>query len=141
MDHSVFFKAYGHPNISARHKTTLMITKDNYLTIRGDCVVGIGSEKGLLDFPKEFKEAVKDDDATIILVLGIDELSFIVTGRGHSDLAYSHPFDIVSRKSDYICDRTLMVESDKAASDIDPRMLRLLTHIGKPINIAIHVKL
>ncbi|HIP58595.1 MAG TPA: DUF371 domain-containing protein, partial [Archaeoglobus profundus] len=32
--------AWGHPNITAKHRTTLEITKDEELSIRGDCIIG-----------------------------------------------------------------------------------------------------
>ena len=38
------FKAYGHPNITAKHKTTLEFTKDKELSLRGDCIVGVKSD-------------------------------------------------------------------------------------------------
>ncbi|MGB9674949.1 MAG: DUF371 domain-containing protein, partial [Nanopusillaceae archaeon] len=33
----------GHKLVKATHKSTLEITKDNFLTERGDCIIGINS--------------------------------------------------------------------------------------------------
>ena len=43
------FYAYSHANVIGSHKTTIEITKDNYLTKKGDCIVGINSSKGCID--------------------------------------------------------------------------------------------
>ena len=51
---------------------------------------------------------------------------FIIEGNGHQDLVLTHKEDIVIRKSDFICPRTLAIKCDKA-SDLLPRsMITLL---------------
>ncbi|HIP75502.1 MAG TPA: DUF371 domain-containing protein, partial [Thermococcus paralvinellae] len=37
---------YGHENIKATHKSTLEITKEDFLTPRGDCIICIKADKG-----------------------------------------------------------------------------------------------
>jgi len=56
------FIAYGHKNITSRHKTTLEFTKDSNLTIKGDCIVGIKADFSLdkiKDFIKNSKNTKK----------------------------------------------------------------------------------
>ena len=60
---------------------------------------------------------IKKSDDSVIKV-GDDE--FALHGRGHPDLTLTHNDDIVLRKSDFICPRTLSVKCDKA-SDLVPR--------------------
>jgi hypothetical protein len=50
------FNAYGHPNILATHKTTLEFTKDNELSLKGDCIVGVKADFEL----KEIKQFIKN---------------------------------------------------------------------------------
>ncbi len=38
------FSCYGHPNIKATHVKTLEITKDDGLSERGDCIIGIKAD-------------------------------------------------------------------------------------------------
>ena len=38
-----YIEAKGHPNISAKNKKTFEITKENWLTERGDCIVAVGA--------------------------------------------------------------------------------------------------
>ena len=82
MTLSESFRARGHPNITSTHKTTLMITRDTELTPKGNCVVAVGSEKGLLDLDLRLKEAMKRADAKITLKLEVGKAIFNVSGRG-----------------------------------------------------------
>ena len=59
MNNKIKFNAYGHPNISAKHKTTLMLTKEKHLTTKGDCIVGINAEKTLVDMPEAIKRVAR----------------------------------------------------------------------------------
>ena len=50
----------------------------------------------------------------------VDDYEFILEGKGHSDLTLTHDEDIVLRKSNFTCPRTISVKCDKA-SDLVPR--------------------
>ena len=117
---------FGHENIRSTHKKTIEITKDTELTPRGDCIVGVGANASCFDIPKEIKEKLKDPTSIVHFSIKVDGQEFIVQGRGHKDLILSHKEDIVIRKSDFVCPRTLAVKCDKA-SDILPRnMVKIL---------------
>jgi len=135
------FRARGHPNITASHRTTLMITRDPELTPRGDCIVAVAAEKGLRDLDPRMKEVMRSHDARIRLILEMGGAVFEVTGRGDPGLTLSHPADMVARKSGYICDRTLMVGADRAACDLDPSLVRLLQNRGQVVNITLIVEI
>ena len=140
MMHTITFKARGHSNVRSSHPTTIMITRDEHLTARGDCVVTVAAEASLLDLPDEMKEAARTRDAAITLTIKVGQLSFTVTGRGHPLLSYSSTSDIVARKSVYTCSRTLMVEADKAARDIPREMVRLLQSPGSEVKVTLTVQ-
>lgn len=135
------FKAWGHPNIRSSHKTTLMITKEKDLTHRGDCVISVRAEKGLMDMDSRLKEAMKSSDARILLALKVEDIIFNVSGKGDPGLTLSHPTDMVARKSSYTCDRTLMIRADKAACDLDDALVKLLQNGQQAVNITITVEL
>ena len=122
---SFVITAKGHPNVKCTHKTTLEITKEDYLTSTGDCIIGICADKSMLDFPEDFKEKIRDAKRVVVEIL-VDELREVIVGRGHRDLILNHPTDIVIRKSTYICPRTLMICADKSAKDIDREIVRRL---------------
>jgi hypothetical protein len=138
--HVITFKARGNTNVRSSHPTTIMITRDEHLTARGDCVVAVAAEASLLDLPDEMREAARARDAVIILTLEIGQLSFTVAGRGHPSLSYSSALDMVARKSLYTCDRTLMVEADKAACDIPQEMVRLLQSPSSEVKVTLTVQ-
>ncbi|MHA2386933.1 MAG: DUF371 domain-containing protein, partial [Candidatus Thorarchaeota archaeon] len=47
-------------------------------------------------------------------------------GRGDPGLTYLDAVSMVARKSSFVCDRTLMVGADKAASDLDRSFVNAL---------------
>jgi hypothetical protein len=134
------FKAQGHPNIVSAHRTTLMTTRDKHLYKRGDCVVAVNAERGLLDMSEEIKEAARSVEAVITLRLEASGEEFTVRGRGHPGLTYTNPSDIVVRKSGYVCGRTLMVGADKAACDIPDSFRRILKG-GADVTVTISLNL
>ncbi|HID47625.1 MAG TPA: DUF371 domain-containing protein [Methanothermococcus okinawensis] len=127
---SFLITAKGHPNVKCTHKTTLEITKEDYLTSTGDCIIGISADKSMLDFPEDFKERIRNASRVVVEIL-VDGLRDVVVGRGHRDLILNHPTDIVIRRSTYICPRTLMICADKGARDIDREIVRRLRDRSK----------
>jgi hypothetical protein len=116
----------GHENIRSNHKKTIEITKESELTVRGDCIVGVNANYSCSDLPENLKEKLQDPSSEIEFSIRVEDQEFVVKGKGHEDLILSHPEDIVIRKSDFVCPRTLAVKCDKA-SDLLPReMVRLL---------------
>jgi hypothetical protein len=118
-------RAKGHPNVKASHRTTLEITRDNYLTPRGDCIIGIDADKGLGDLNESVKALIRGG-GYVYLVLRVEDLVDIVTGRGSPDLELSDPNRLIVRKSEYISPSTLMIKSDKSARDINREIVRKL---------------
>jgi hypothetical protein len=116
------FIARGHPNIRATHEKTVEVTKETFLTTRGDCIVALKAEKGLTDLSNEMKNAARRPESIISLSIRVGEKVFTTTGRGDSELTWGHPTDIVARISGYTCPRTLMVHADKATIHM-PRSL------------------
>ncbi|RLG65115.1 DUF371 domain-containing protein [archaeon] len=130
--------AYGHPNIKATHKTTFEVTKDTYLTPKGDCIIGIRADKALSDLSDKLKNALKRRDAIVKLKLKVDDIEDEVTAYGNPRLILSSKKDAVVRKSDYICERTLAIKADKAAVDIDRKLVEKLRR-GKKLILEIAV--
>lgn len=119
--------ARGHPNIRATHKTTLEVTKEKELSPRGDCIIGICADKSVSDLNENLKRWLKLSKSIKIEIIlpdyGIrDELIAVGSPR----LTLKHDTDIVVRKSEYVCDRTLAIKSNKAARDIDREIVELL---------------
>ena len=121
-------KAKGHENVLSLHKSTFEITKDKDLSLSGDCIIGLDIDKSMEDFPEEFKEKLANDDTKVIVELKTPNASDTIEGYGHHDLTLSHPTDIVCRKSNFVCSRTLMIKSNKAAIDLNRDLIKDLAN-------------
>jgi hypothetical protein len=133
--------AHGHPNISAKHRTTLEITTREDLTLRGDCVIAVGSNKGVEQLSEPFKELAKKENSTITLVIKVDKQIETIRGCGSPRLTFSHPDDLVARKSGYYSDRTIMIKADKAAIDLNRKLVELLKNPEKEVEITLIVEI
>jgi hypothetical protein len=118
-------RARGHPMITAKHRTTFMITKEEELGPRGDCVIGVGAERSAAELDPELKRLIVLG-GPVIIRLRVGRLSDEVRARGHPALTFTHPSDIVVRKSYFICGRTLAVGADKAAADLSRKLVAAL---------------
>jgi len=118
--------ATGHENVSADHDSTLEVTTERFLTPAGDCIVGVGADRAPADFEEPFVRTAKDESATIELTLSAGEQTTSITGRGDPTLTFEDPVSMVARTSTYVDDRTIMVEADRAATDLDRDLVALL---------------
>ena len=121
----MIFKIYskGHKNVTSHHKSTFEITKDPEIGPTADCIIGVDMDKTMLNFPQEFKDKIADSNTRIVVELKTENGHDEITGFGHEDLTLTHPTDIVIRKSDFTCPRTLMINADKAARDLDENLI------------------
>ena len=132
--------AQGHKNIQGTHKTTFEITKEASLTKRGDCVIAVKATKGAADLPLEFKKAARKKGAQITITIEAGELREIVRTMGSPQLLLTHPTDLVVRKTDYVCGRTLAIRADKAASDFSRKLVEKIQDSSQRIRITLAVE-
>ena len=132
--------ARGHENIQATHETTFEITKEATLTKRGNCIIAVEATKGAADLPIEFKEAARKMGAQITVTIEAGELREIVRSRGSPRLLFTHPTDLVVRKSDHVCGRTLAIRADKAASDLSRKLIEKIQDSSQRIRITLAVE-
>ena len=133
-------KTKGHKNVTSNHRSTFEITKDPEIGPTADCIVGVGMDCTMLDFPKDFKAKIADSKTKITVILDTENGHDEITGWGHEDLSLTHPTDIVIRKSDYTCSRTLMIKADKAARDLDLNLVEDLKN-EKVMDVTIKLNL
>jgi hypothetical protein len=117
---------FGHENIRSNHQKTIEITKDSHLTTRGDCIIGVRASSGCADLPVLLKEKLKNSNSKVKFLIKVENHEFIVEGNGHKDLILSHLDDIVIRKSNFVCPRTLAIKCDRASNLIPRDMIYLL---------------
>lgn len=130
----------GHKNIKSTHETTFEITKETALTKRGDCVIAVRANKGAVDLRPKFKEAMKRENAQLTIVIKAGEAKEIVRARGSPNLLFTHPTDLVVRKSSYICRRTLAIKANKAASDLSRELVKKLQNPNQSVKVILKVE-
>ena len=116
---------HGHRNIQALHKSTLEVTKDEYLTLRGDCIIGVRADKACKDIDERIKEALRSS-CSIRITIMVDHERWSFVAKGSNRLMLEDLRSLVIRKSDYVCARTLAIKSSAAAVDMPRRMVDLL---------------
>jgi len=131
--------ARGHQNVTSTNRTTLEITKETHLTRRGDCIIAIDSNKGARDLNSKFKKAAQNEKAKIAIHFEADGEVEVVKAWGSPHLTFTHPTDLVVRKSDYVCDRTLAIRADKAAQDFPRTLIEKMQNPKQKIKITLTV--
>lgn len=129
--------AFGHENIQAIHPSTFMFTRDRHLSKNGDCVVAVAADKAVADLNQEFKEKLKRADAKLTIIIEAGGLTQQINALGSPKLILTHPTDIVIRKSDYICNRTLAIRADKSAKDLPRELVEKLKNPSQKVNITL----
>jgi hypothetical protein len=137
---TVVFRARGHENVLATHKTTFEVTREATLTKRGDCILAVESTRAAADLPFEFKEAARKEDARITVTIEAGELEETVKAKGSPKLQFTHPTDLVVRKSGYVCGRTLAINADKAASDFSRKLVEKLKDRKQEVKVTLTVE-
>ena len=133
-------EAYGHQNVRSTHKTTFEITKEAGLTKRGDCIIAVNATKGASDLGSEFKEAARKENAKITVVIEIGGKRENVRASGNPRLSFTHPTDLVVRKSGYICGRTVAVKANKAASDFSRKFVEKMRSSSQKVEVTLTVE-
>lgn len=113
---------YGHPNIQSLHAKTIEITKDEHLTLRGDCIIGVKANKACADLDESFKHRLKSNSAVVRIEIMVGDKSLLITGRGDERLSMLNAHEIVIRRTNFVCPRTMSVLCNKGSSDV-PRIL------------------
>jgi len=130
---------YGHENIQATHKTTLEFTKDKHLSRKGDCIVAVAADKTLADLNPEFKENLRKPHAKLTILIEAGGIAEQVNAHGSPQLFLTHPTDMVIRKSDYVCSRTLAIHANKAAQDLSRELVEKLKKPQQKVKITLVV--
>jgi len=118
----------GHEMVRAFHPTTIEVTTEEELTARGDCIIGVGADKGCAQLGNAVKTGIRTVGARVRIRIIVGGLQFVVSARGNPGLELTSPHEMVVRRSSFLSDRTVAVHADFAACDIPRPMIRLLTN-------------
>jgi hypothetical protein len=124
----------GHPNVRSLHRNSIEITKDEHLSIRGDCIIGVRANKGCIDLDERLKHRLRSLDSRINMEIMVGNEAFVINGKGDGSLTLLSQTEIVIRKSSFVCPRTMSIKCNKASNDIPRKMITLLqNHDAKAI--------
>ncbi len=117
--------ARGHPNVLGTHRTTIEITTEDFLTTNGNCIIGVLSSKSVNDYNPKLKEAIQNGNKiNIEMIAGPFSENFI--GVGHKDLILSNVVSMVFRLSEFISDRTALINCSKSSIELDRNFINYL---------------
>ena len=139
MEVTEIILGYGHENIQATHKTTFEITKEAQLSRRGDCIIAVSADKTMVDFSSEFKENLRKENAKIAIRIEAGDIVEVVNAFGSPQLILAHPTDMVARKSNHICNRTLAIQADKVACDLSRDLVKRLRNPEQKVKVKLTV--
>ncbi|HUU76624.1 MAG TPA: DUF371 domain-containing protein [Methanoregulaceae archaeon] len=126
-------RCHGHPNIRGEHRSTFQITTEAHLSPRGDCVIGIGADKGASDLGEEFRRLIADEGTTLVTLLRCRDISVRVVSSGSAAFTLDHPTDLVWRRSTFSCGRTIGICSDHTARTLPRSLMHYLKEGGEMV--------
>lgn len=130
MEAQEIIRCRGHPLVLGTHPTTFEVTCGDHLTRNGNCIIGIGAEKGCAGLSPSFRSVLAHDDAILVTRFVCNGIVAEVRSCGSSQFTLDHPEDMVWRKSPFVCGRTIGIRSDRVALTL-PRELILALGQGK----------
>ena len=126
MEAQEIIRCRGHPLVLGTHPTTFEVTSEEHLTENGNCIIGIGADKGCAGLSPAFKSVLAHDDAVLVTRLACGGSVVEVRSRGSSRFTLDHPADMVWRKSMFVCGRTIGILSDRVALTLPRELLENL---------------
>jgi len=113
-----------------------MTTRDPEVGPQGDCIIGVCAERAASDLPAELKRILRSGSPLVIRI-SADDITEEVLARGDHRLSLDHPTDLVVRKSDFVCGRTVAVGANKAAADLPKEMITRLKNPNTVLKLLI----
>lgn len=130
--------ATGHPFIQCSHSTTIELTKEDYLTKKGNCILGIKASKACFDLIPELKRKILNGDK-IEVIIKADDIFDSFYGYGSKSLTLLSKKDMVFRKSNFTCDKTVLINCTKSSIDLNRSLIKKLTNFDQQISIDFQV--
>lgn len=126
----MIFHAYGHPNIKGTHKNTLEFTKEENLTLNGDCIIGVNADfepQELTEFARKYKTAK--------IILTADGINDEFTAKLNPE--FKDEKEVVIRIGEHVSSRTFAIRADKAAKHLKRELIKKLAAGAK---LAVEIK-
>jgi hypothetical protein len=121
----------GHPLVRATHPTTFEVTTEDHLTRQGDCIIGVRAVRGAGGLSPEFRRVLADDRAVLVTRLTAGGHTVEIRGRGSSKITLTNPMDLVWRRSNFVCGRTVAILCEHTAATLPRELIRALREGGE----------
>jgi uncharacterized protein len=109
------FTCRGHKNVLSLHYNTVEFTHDTELTLRGDCILAVSADYVL--------DAIVKEKFTGKIKITIEVNGFKESIEAVYNTDFNDAHEMVIRKSEYVDARTFAIRADKAAKDIDRKIV------------------
>jgi len=129
-------KAHGNPKITATNESTIKLTKGNDVD---DATIGVRANKSSNDLSAEFKNAIRESK-NVEIYIEIDDERIELSGYGSPSLKLNDTNYMTINKSDFVDDKTVVIMTDKSASDLDREFVEKLKNPNSRIKIVLEVK-
>jgi hypothetical protein len=130
--------AWGHENIMCTHRTTIEITKNKSLSKKGDCIIGVNASKACNDLSEKSKVQIQSGKK-LNVILKVDDLQDSFHGFGNNKLHLLNKKDMVFRKSNFICDRTVLINCSKSSIDLNRDLVNALMNSNRKLLVFFEV--
>jgi hypothetical protein len=135
----VAFTAYGHPNVRATHWSTMEVTTQPNLTLKGDCILGVRADKSPNMIDAAIGWLLRRETSRITTRLSAGEFAEEIHGVGSPRLSLRNASSLVWRTSNYVDDRTVAIRCDKAARDVARELVSQLQNSEAVLQVVILV--
>ncbi len=137
--HQFTIIAYGHVNVQATHSSTFEITMDPNLSMKGDCIIGIKASHGAQHLDIQFGDVMRQPQTKILTYLSAGTITDQIHGFGSPHFTLTSPTSLVWRTSDYVDNRTVAIRCNKAAKNLNRRLIESLQNPETELQITITV--
>ncbi len=126
------FTVRGHLNVRATHPSTIEFTKEERLSLKGDCILGVEASFTDEDVQRFIRKALETAGSPHTLVRLSIELFLDHSTEPKERITavlnpgFSHPKEMVIRTSDFHSERTLGMRASKAAAHLDRGLVKEL---------------
>lgn len=135
----VVFTAYGHPNMLGNHQSTIAVTLESDLTIRGDCIIGVRATQSALTIREKIGDLLRTPSCQVVTRFSAGGYNEEVKGFGAPGLALSSDKSLVWRTSTHVDPRTIAIRCDKAAKDLSRGLIQYLQDTNAILQVVIEV--
>ncbi|MGI0078196.1 MAG: DUF371 domain-containing protein [Nitrososphaerales archaeon] len=115
----------GHSNILGLHRNTIEVTKEEEISRRADCIIGVRATKACSDLSSALRQHIQRGGYLRFEII-VEEERFAFRGEGSHNLDLTNDRELVLRRSEFASERTGAIKCDVAAIDIPRSIVKKL---------------